>query len=171
MKRKILELILIIITFVLQCTLYRVIALGGIVPNLLILLTSSFGFIRGRREGMFVGFFAGLFTDLLFGNGVLGLYMLIYIWIGYLNGLFSRLFYPDDLKYPVLLIGISDLIFGFVSYVLTFLLRSRLSFTYYFTRIMLPELVYTIVATLLLYRFILSFETALSDREEVSEEE
>ena len=66
MKRKIGELILIIFFYLLQVTLGRVIAIGGIKPNLLIILPVLFGFLHGKNEGMYVGFFAGFFYDLFF---------------------------------------------------------------------------------------------------------
>ncbi len=170
MKRHIVELLLVFAAFILQCTLFKLISLGGVVPNLLLMLTSSFGFMKGRKEGMFVGFFSGILTDILFGNGIIGLFALIYVWVGYGNGLFTRLFYPEDIKLPLILIGASDFLLSFVTYVLTFLLRSRLDLPYYFLRVMMPELVYTLVMALLLYRFILSVETSLELEEDSREE-
>ena len=64
MKRKIGELILIIFFYLLQVTLGRVIAIGGIKPNLLIILPVLFGFLHGKNEGMYVGFFAGFFYEI-----------------------------------------------------------------------------------------------------------
>lgn len=61
MKRKIGELILIIFFYLLQVTLGRVIAIGGIKPNLLIILPVLFGFLHGKNEGMYVGFLPDFF--------------------------------------------------------------------------------------------------------------
>ena len=71
MIRKSIEFLLVFFCFILQCTLFKFISLGGITPNLLIILTSAFGFMKGRTEGMYVGFFSGLMMDVLFGNGIL----------------------------------------------------------------------------------------------------
>ena len=57
MKRGIITAILIFICFLLQCTVFRSLAFGGIVPNLLIVLTASFGFMRGEKTGLIIGFF------------------------------------------------------------------------------------------------------------------
>ena len=46
MKRGIITALLIFICFLLQCTVFRALAFGGIVPNLLIVLTASFGLMR-----------------------------------------------------------------------------------------------------------------------------
>ena len=64
--------------------------------------------MRGRKEGLFIGFFCGLLLD-IFGGGVLGFYSLLYMYIGYINGMFRKLFYPEDIKLPLVLIAGSDL--------------------------------------------------------------
>ena len=68
MRRKIAIAILLIVCFILQTTVFKVLAVAGISPNLLIIVTAAFGFMRGRKEGMFVGFFAGLLIDLFYGT-------------------------------------------------------------------------------------------------------
>ena len=70
-----------------QCTVFRALAFGGIVPNLLIVLTASFGFMRGEKNGLLIGFFSGLLVDIFFGS-VIGFYALVYMYIGYANGKF-----------------------------------------------------------------------------------
>ena len=89
MKRKIGELILIIFFYLLQVTLGRVIAIGGIKPNLLIILPVLFGFLHGKNEGMYVGFFAGFFYDLFF-SGLFGFTSLVFVYIGYCSGIFYQ---------------------------------------------------------------------------------
>ena len=48
---------MIIICFILQNTVFQALALASISPNLLVILTSSMGLMRGKKEGMLVGFF------------------------------------------------------------------------------------------------------------------
>lgn len=165
MKRLIVSILLIIVCFLLQTTVFKGLAFGGIVPNLLIVLTASFGFMRGECTGLFVGFFCGLLSDIFFGN-VLGLNAMIYMYIGYTNGKFNRIFFPDDIKLPLLLIFLSDLAYGFLYYITLFLMRSRFQVVYYFLHIILPEIVYTLFMTLLLYPLILKINKRLEDSEQ-----
>lgn len=160
MFRKITVAVFILICYVLQCSVFNRLAFAGIVPNLMIILTSSFGFMRGEEEGLLIGFFCGLLNDVFFGS-FLGFYALLLMYIGYLNGKFSRIFYPEDIKLPIALIVISDLSYGSICYILTFMLRGRFQFGYYFTHIILPEALYTIVVTLLLYPVILKLNEKL----------
>ena len=50
-KRYITVTVSVILLFVMQSTLFKAWALANITPNLLIIITSSVGFIRGKKEG------------------------------------------------------------------------------------------------------------------------
>ena len=162
MKRLTVSILLIIICFLLQTTVFKGLAFGGIVPNLLIVLTAAFGFMRGERTGLLVGFFCGLLADIFFGN-VLGLNAMIYMYIGYANGCFNHIFYEEDIKLPIFLISASELVYGLGTYVIMFMMRSRFAFTYYMIRIIFPELLYTIVVTLVFYRLMYSIDRRMED--------
>ena len=164
MLRRLVVFIMIITGYLLQTTLFKAISIAGIVPNILIIITSSFGFMRGKTEGMLIGFISGLLIDIFFGS-ILGFYALIYMFIGYLNGFFRRIFYPEDIKLPMILIGASELLYCFICYVFLFMLRGRLHFGYYFIHIMIPDIVYTVLVTLILYKGILFVDTRLEDLE------
>ena len=90
----------------------------------------------------------------MFG-GLLGFYALVYTILGYLNGFFRKIFYQDDIKLPLILISASDFIYGNIIYIFQFLLRSRFDYFYYLKTIIIPELIYTILITLVLYQIIL----------------
>ncbi len=169
MLRKIVVTIFIAACFILQCSVFGNLSFGGIVPNLMIILTSSFGFMRGEKEGLIIGFFCGLLSDIFFGE-LLGFYALILMYIGFINGKFSRIFYPEDIKLPLALIVISDLSYGVLCYILMFLLRGKFHFSYYFTSVILPETLYTIVVTMFLYPMILKVNEKLEEQERRSEQ-
>lgn len=153
MKRKIVITLIILISFLLQSTVFQTLSIGSISPNLMIIVVSSFGFMGGKKEGMAVGFFCGLLEDIFFGR-LLGMHAMIYMYIGYANGYFNHIFYGDDIKLPISLISASELVYGLGTYLIMFLMRSRFAFPYYMTRIILPELFYTLIMTLVFYRLI-----------------
>lgn len=164
MLRKFAVCILILFSFLLQSTVFRSVSFAGIVPNLMIILTASFGFMRGEREGLIIGFICGLLSDIFYGD-FLGFYALILMYIGYLNGKFNRLFFPEDIKLPLGLIVVSDLSYGMICYILLFLLRGKFNFPFYFMNVILPETIYTIVVTCILYPLILFLNEKLENRE------
>ena len=153
MKRFIIVTIEIIICFLLQTTVFQWIALAKVVPNLLLILTVSTAFMRGRTEGLTIGLFCGLLIDFCYGN-VIGLYGLIYMTIGYLNGYSNRIFVREDLTVPIFLVGISQFIYFFFYYIFEFLLKGKLNILYYFVRIGLPEIVYTILISIVMYKLL-----------------
>ena len=167
--RKIVVVLLILLFFVLQCSVFNSLAMGGIIPNLMIILTSSFGFMRGEKEGLLIGFFSGLLCDIFFGS-FLGFYAMIMMYIGFINGKFCRIFYPEDIKLPWILILVSDIGYNFVCYVLLFQLRSRLDIGYYFIHVILPEAVYTIVIAFAVYPLLLLLHKKLEAAERRSNE-
>lgn len=154
--------------FLLQCTVFKALSFGGISPNLLLIVTTSIGFMRGEKQGLLAGFLSGLFVDIFFGD-VIGLYAMIYMHIGYLNGKFSRIFYPEDIKLPLALITLSDLSYGMLCYIVLFLLRGRLNFPYFFLHIILPETVYTLFMSIILYPILLYLYKLLNVEEDRSE--
>ena len=59
MRRGAVMALLIIVCFILQSTVFQALSLAGISPNLLLIVTTSLGFLRGEKEGMAAGFFCG----------------------------------------------------------------------------------------------------------------
>lgn len=154
----------VIVCFLLQCTVFSNLGFNGIIPNLMIIVTASYGFMRGRKNGLLIGFFSGLLMDIFFGD-LLGVYALIYMYIGYLNGVFRKMFYPEDIKLPIALIVGSDFLYSICIYILSFFLNGRFQFLKYLSTVIIPEMVYTIIVTCILYPLLLFVESRLEWRE------
>lgn len=165
MKRCITIGIIIILCFLCQSTVFHFIELAGIVPNLLLIVTMSFGLMRGRREGVLVGFFCGLLVDMFFGD-VMGPYAFIYMTLGYVNGFFHRIYYVEDVLLPMLMITINDFAYNIMVYVMFFMLRNRLDFLGYLSKVIVPEMVYTIIVTLFFYKLLVKINLRLKKAKE-----
>ncbi len=135
----------------LQSSLLPLLEIGGATPNLLLILTVSFGLMRGRAEGMWIGFFCGFLYDVYFGY-IIGPYMLLFALIGYINGFFHRFYMVEDLLLPIFIILADDFLYNFATYVVFFLMRNRLEFKTYMTELILPEMVYTALFTLIIFK-------------------
>ncbi|MCI8995002.1 MAG: rod shape-determining protein MreD [Lachnospiraceae bacterium] len=165
MRRKLMVLLLIIVCFVLQNTVFQALALASVSPNLLLVVTASLGLMRGEKEGLLTGFFCGMLMDIFYGR-ILGFYALIYLFIGYGNGIFHRLYLDEDIKLPMVWIAFSDLAYGLLLYFFLFMFRGRFDFVYYLIHIIIPELIYTVVVTLGLYWLIRRINQWLEKHEE-----
>lgn len=164
MKRKIGELILILFFYLLQVSLGRAIRLGGIMPNLLVILPVVFGFLNGRNEGMFVGFFAGMMYDLFF-SGLFGFSSLVFVYIGYFAGFFYQKYEENEMLVPLAILLLGSFSFGFLSYVGNFLLHNKLNMVYYVSRFILPEVIYTLLVSVALYKPLAYLNAKLNSRD------
>ena len=147
-----------------QGTLFKALSIGSISPNLLLILTISFGFMRGKKNGIWIGFCCGLLKDLL-SDGLLGFYALVYLCIGYAAGCCCKLFYDEELRVPIILTAAGDLVYGGLVYGMQYLMRGRVQFYYYFGRIIIPEMIYTVLMTVLLYRLLFNINKRLTELE------
>ena len=143
----------IIISFLLQTTVFQWFELADTVPNLLLILTVSQGFLRGRKVGLLTGIICGLLIDLMYGD-IVGVSAIIYMTIGYINGYSGKIFNKADKIVPVVLVGFSQFAYFILYYTFNFLLRGKLNIFYYFITIGLPEIVYTTLVAILIYRLI-----------------
>lgn len=69
---------------------------------------------------------------------------------------------------PVLLIAFSDLVYDLVVYLFQFFLRGRISLFFYLRRIIIPEVIYTALITLVVYRLLLALNHKLEKAEQRS---
>ncbi len=166
-RRILVNFILVILSFIMQTTVFRTLDFGGVVPNLLIIMTASTSFIKGDRAGLLTGFFCGLLVDIFFGQYI-GFFALIYMYIGFVVGKLHVVFFSQNIAIPIVVIAISDLIFGFVCYVLMFLFRTKFDIGYYMMNIIIPEIVYTALISIFYYPIILRINNAIDDKEQRS---
>lgn len=168
MKRFFITAGIVLVCFLMQTTIFQHIALAGMVPNLILIVVVAYGYMRGKSEGIYVGFASGLLIDLLY-NDFIGLNALLYVLIGYVAGICNEIYYRDEVSVPIIFIAISDFIFNFGYYVFQFLLRGRLDIFYYIWRTILPEMVYTVLISVFLYQLLHAINFSLEQQEDKEE--
>ena len=162
MKTIITNVALIIIAYVVQFCLFPFIPFLSTSPNLMLLLVFSYGFIYGSKKGMLYGMFAGLLLD-LFYSGPMGIYTLVYMWLGYINGMASAYFYEDYVTMPMLLCIVNELIYNLYLYITRYLIRGKTNLLYYLMHIVAPEIIFTLLTTLLFYRLYLIYNKKIDN--------
>jgi rod shape-determining protein MreD len=150
MKRKICLIILILFFYSLQGTFCKAISLGGISPNIMLLIPVCFGYFKGREEGMFAGVISGLLFDLYYAQ-IYGFSILAFCYAGYIAGIFNREYNERRIIIPLAATGISEFLYEFLVYVGGFLLHNKLDVAFYTAKIILPSAIYTMLACFLLF--------------------
>lgn len=168
MRRVITLGLLIILNFTLQSTIFGFHDTSSITPNLMLILTMSFGLMRGRKEGLLVGFFCGFLADCFFSS-VMGPYMFLYMIIGYTNGFFHKNYMIEDVLLPLIIIVTDELVFNFVIYFAFFFLRNKLNFGFFFKNIILPETLCTTLLTIIIYKIYVLINKHLKQKAEGKE--
>ena len=116
--------------------------------------------MRGRSEGLYVGFLCGLLMDLFYGD-IIGFYTLIFIYVGYINGIVSNYLVTDIVLLPMGLCLFSELFYNGYIYIFGFLLRNRLNVIQYVQTVILPETVLTMIFTIFVYGILLTVNKKL----------
>jgi rod shape-determining protein MreD len=150
MKRGIIFFLIIFGTFVLQTVLGNLLPDNVATPNLVLILTVSMGFMRGKKSGMWTGLVCGMFVDLFFGN-VFGVTALLLMYVGYLNGRMYKMFFDNDIRVPMMAVAVSDFVYNLIFFVVNFAIHHRLKIGAYLTGTILPEVVSSVIFTIGFY--------------------
>ncbi len=152
-RRILLYVVSLVLAFLIQTSVMPLIPFLSASPNLLLILTFSIGFIHGDLPGMIYGLGAGLLLD-LFYSGPFGFYSLIFVIIGYINGFFCNVYYEEYITLPMIMCVVNEFIYHVYIYVFRFLIRGKYDIPYYVTHVVLPAIVFSLMVTLILYRFV-----------------
>lgn len=92
----------------LQVGLAPYIAIGGVVPNMLLLIVVTLALVKGPRTGMIAGFGAGLLFDLL-GTTPIGAAALVFCVVGFVAGSVQQNTFADGWLVPLIIVFVSSL--------------------------------------------------------------
>lgn len=143
----------ILIAILLKTTILPYAAFGNNVPDLLVMVVVAAAYHRGKTQGMFVGFAAGLVLDITSG-GLLGVFALFYMFIGYLNGFMAKYYVQNDFVIPLCMAAASEFLFSFMFYLFLFMTRGRTNIGAYVYNQMIPQAIYTAIVFIVVYRLL-----------------
>lgn len=150
-SKAIIHILIIFFAFFIQTSIFPLIPFFACSPNLLLIITFSYGLLYGEDIGIITGLFCGFLCDMYF-NGVFGLYILIYSVIGFMNGTLNSSFFEDTITLPMLLSLVNGLAYNIYIYVTHFLIRKRFDLPFYFFNVMAPSILFTLIVTVLIYK-------------------
>ncbi|HHZ20831.1 MAG TPA: rod shape-determining protein MreD [Firmicutes bacterium] len=144
--------IIITVALVLQTTVIPFLSPLGLIPDFILLLTLSYGLLKGPFFGVSVGFTSGFIMDFASGDGVLGVNALAKMVAGLLCGLMEKNVFKDNLLVPAIAAFVLTLIHDLILFLVLFALGWQLRFLYHFLRYTLPlSLYHALLAPLVYY--------------------
>jgi len=129
------------ILYVLQTSLLPLISFHGISVNFMLLLTVSYAFLRGVRQGVLMGFLTGLMEDLASGT-FLGMNTLSQMVIALACGRMSNGVFKEQFFLPVLSSLVAAVANYFILATLMLLLGYRFNLLAQMQHMLLPMLIY-----------------------------
>lgn len=169
MRRKIVSIILIFICLLIQSTLWNLFTFTNIKANILLVLVVSFALMHGSRTGLWMGFISGLLIDVFFGD-LFGFNALVFMYIGFLIGKMYQVFFDEDIRVAIVAVGVSDLAYNLIYYLVKFALGRRYNFFAYLGHIIIPELIFTLIVTIIVYKLFYYINKKLKANEQEEQE-
>lgn len=154
---------LILLTYIGEATLFQTIRIGEIAPSFMTMIIVSFALLRGSKEGAIIGFGAGLLYDITFGMYLMEM-TIPYTLVGYLCGKLNKNFYRENFVLPFFCTMMSSIFIHF-STVFIFSMRAKISIFYYLKSIIIPETIYTITLSLVVYQLMYLLNERIEMRE------
>jgi rod shape-determining protein MreD len=141
---------------VLQVSIAPHLAIGVVVPNLLLLVVITLAFVEGPSAGAIAGFVAGLMLDLL-STGPIGAWALVLSGTGYVGGMLQENLFAEGWLAPVSVAIIAGLVADFSYLMILTILGAGPAFWEALVRAVLPRAVYNAVLVMLAYPWLARF--------------
>lgn len=142
-----------ILSFVLQSTIFQYIEVFNVIPNTNLILIILVALFKDRKAGGAVGLVIGLLQDILFGS-VVGIHGLIYFILGYGIGAINSTLSKDNAVTPFLLTFIATLITNIMFFFTYYFSSISITFVQMIKDIAIIEAVYNAILSIFIYKLI-----------------
>ena len=143
-----------LVIYFLQSNFFSWFVIFGIKPNLFVILTLIIGLFMGRKYGLCFGIGFGLIIDFLIGRNI-GVSSLMLGIVGLVGGYIDKNFSKDNKIIIILIVAISTIIFELGQYLIqSYILSYNMLEMDIFFRIVLIEVIYNILITVIIYPII-----------------
>lgn len=159
MKRVIINMVLILVTFIiyfLQLNFFSWFTIDGVKPNLFIILVLFIGLFTSKNLGAIYGMIIGIILDLLTAQKI-GFNALILGAVGLLAEIFDKNFSKDNKMTIIVIVSITTIIAETTVYILNYVFLNLNIDMFAFIKILLIETMYNIILSIILYPLIQKF--------------
>ena len=162
MKPGIVWSIVLIISLILQSTVFAEINYNGIHADLLLAVVVSSSLLLGKEHGVAIGFFAGLLQDLASGTFV-GMNVLSKMLIGYIFRMAEQKVFKEHFLLPLISVSLATIWNSFITAIIMLLLGYRFDLLNSMIYMMIPLLVYNLVFAFPIHKLIYRIHTLLKE--------
>jgi len=146
--------VIVILAYIFQTVIIPDFNIGGVAPNLSLVLVCSIAFLFGSQTGAIVGFFSGLLMDFNQGHTI-GLYAFLFMYIGLILGQSNKRFFKDNYIVAIAFTGIATFICETLIYIFgAFAYSQEFNFGDFITNVLLSVLV-NIITSIIVYPLML----------------
>ncbi|ABB14120.1 MULTISPECIES: rod shape-determining protein MreD [Carboxydothermus] len=138
--------------YIIAQTVFSRLAVNGVKPDLILILTVILSFLYGPPRGAFFGMQGGLIEDLFTGHFI-GLNTLVKMVTGFLAGVLEGKIYPENWWFPGVIVFVLTFVKDFLYVAFLNLLGINIALTEAFGRIMPVEALYNFFLTPVFYFF------------------
>lgn len=159
MKKFLINIALIIIAIIiyfLQSNFFSWFTIAGIMPNLFVIYILFIGLFGNKFMGIIYGIICGMFLDYIFLDNV-GTYLIGYAIVGLLAYIFDKNFSKDSRLTMMFMVLGATILFEISAYILKNILLTLNIEILSFIKILIIEIVYNILITIIIYPLIQKF--------------
>lgn len=155
--RKFLTVLCLILVFFLlyflQVNIFSSFTIAGIKPNLFVIYVLFIGLFANQFVGVSFGVIIGIVLDFLYGKTI-GISAVMFCIIGYLGSYFDKNFSKENKLTIIFMVAGATLIFELGAYFLNSIILNFDREFFYFTKIVLIEIIYNVLLSIIIYPLI-----------------
>ena len=144
------------LVYLLQVNIFNSFTIAGISPNLFVIYILFIGLFANHIFGISFGILTGLTLDLLYGRAI-GISAVMFCIIAYLSAYFDKNFSKENKLTIMFMVAGATLIFELGAYFLNSIILEFDREFMYFTKIIIIEIFYNIILSIILYPLIQKF--------------
>ena len=145
---------LVVLSFILQTSLFNFFNIFGTIPNVSLILTVIFAMMSNGITGGIIGIMTGVMYDAMLYN-IFGIYTLVYFVIGAVVGSYSDSMMRENYVAYCAVTVISTVVMHFLLYLVLFFLRYSVDNAVFIMRSILLEAAMNTVLAVFILKFIL----------------
>lgn len=153
MKKINIMVIIIVINFIFQTSLYNYLDIFGLIPNISLIFVVVFAMMTNGIIGGAFGILTGMLYDIMLYD-VFGVYTLIYFIIGSVIGSFSEDVNRDNYTLYSIATMLATIFFHVLLYILLFFLKYNVENVGYIVKNILLQMIFNTVVSIFVLKFV-----------------